>query len=447
MEENRNYAKECGIRCRQIRMSKGMSQQALADKINVTAAAISKWEKEGIANIDQIMRISNALGQDITADQFDQDGAISEVGKEILRILIKKNGYVDFSYLENNMYGMKGDRVSNELFKLERIGAVIREQYTDYLHKERDSVFITAKGVIAFKNSIGKDFKILGVTTMDERLNDGATSFQDLIDRDVTTGVLMALGEYPFGFRCDYLRYLYINFFQPITNKDHRIWFQHPQIRAELCGESAYIDILRRMAQKATRNDIEGHIAWVIRGEDNDIDMGPDDRFWLPQIAAGLDEKNWEAIKYFCKEIGSMPSVYNICYTEEDWLKQSKDVDVKNALKELKELDKECEQILQEDHTLICEILRENEETFFGSMKEEIQKKPDLWFSYEEIKNYIEENILPAETENEKALDSAIHRIWDADEQTMNYYYEFPRSWEANGLAQLVRDRVGVPKR
>ena len=71
MEGNRDYSKECGIRCRQIRMSKGMSQQALAEKINVTPAAISKWEKEGISNIDYIMTISNVLGQDITSDQFD----------------------------------------------------------------------------------------------------------------------------------------------------------------------------------------------------------------------------------------------------------------------------------------------------------------------------------------------------------------------------------------
>ncbi len=144
MSEVRNYARECGIRCRQIRMAKGMSQQQLADKMNVTAAAISKWEKEGINNIDQIMRLSDILRQDITADQLDQEGTVGEVGKEILRRLAFSEGSISADDLFDDMYGMKQNRICNELFKLERIGVIVREQFWDFSNEERDYIFITA---------------------------------------------------------------------------------------------------------------------------------------------------------------------------------------------------------------------------------------------------------------------------------------------------------------
>ena len=110
MEDKKSLSQNCGIRCRQIRMSKGISQQELADKMHVTAAAISKWEKEGISNIDVISELSNILGQDITADQIDQEGSIGEIGKEILTLLVKCNGYQDYSDLCSNMYGILRER-------------------------------------------------------------------------------------------------------------------------------------------------------------------------------------------------------------------------------------------------------------------------------------------------------------------------------------------------
>ncbi|MCR4901316.1 MAG: helix-turn-helix domain-containing protein [Butyrivibrio sp.] len=140
--EFKDYAKECGIRCRQIRMAKGMSQQQLADKINVSAAAISKWEKYGVGEINNIHLLSDALGQNIQDDQIDQEGAVGEVGKEILRILADKGGYTDFVEIVSSLYGMSSERASNEIFKLQKIGTVYREQYKDFADVSRDVVFI-----------------------------------------------------------------------------------------------------------------------------------------------------------------------------------------------------------------------------------------------------------------------------------------------------------------
>ncbi|WP_092325151.1 hypothetical protein [Butyrivibrio sp. YAB3001] len=42
-------------------------------------------------------------------------------------------------------------------------------------------------------------------------------------------------------------------------------------------------------------------------------------------------------------------------------------------------------------------------------------------------------------------MDSAIKDMWETDEHTRDYYYSFPKRWEDNGLAKLIRERVGVP--
>lgn len=47
-----SLARECGLRCRRIRMAKNMSQQDLADLLFTTPQNISKYEKDGISNID-----------------------------------------------------------------------------------------------------------------------------------------------------------------------------------------------------------------------------------------------------------------------------------------------------------------------------------------------------------------------------------------------------------
>lgn len=47
-------AKEIGQRCRKFRNALGLSQQGLADKIGTTPQNISKYEKDGIYNIEMI---------------------------------------------------------------------------------------------------------------------------------------------------------------------------------------------------------------------------------------------------------------------------------------------------------------------------------------------------------------------------------------------------------
>jgi transcriptional regulator with XRE-family HTH domain len=450
MEENRDYSKECGIRCRQIRMSKGMSQQALAEKVNVTPAAISKWEKEGISNIDHIMKLSNALGQDITSDQFDQEGAIGEVGKEILRILIEKGGYADLSTVERGLFGMKVDRISNELFKLERIGAAIREQYKDFSDNERDGVFVTAKGVIAYKNTVMfPNAELLNnVITMDERLADGYSSFQEIIDSDRVTKFLMKNGMRMTGFRCDYMKYLYRHFFNPIVshNAEEAIIYNVPEVDAILGGESCYIDILRRMAQQASVEDVSNIMEDVCLDWYGMEDCDEDDYYGYQ--AAGMDIENMRAVKFFCDVIESMPDYKSVQYTEEDWLKESDNPDVQAAIRANRAAEhytQMYEESIANGYTPTIQRLSDNEEAFFAGLDEASKKNSNLWFSEDKIRKFVEDNVLAPESDIEKEIDEGLRELWRTDSYVSSYYYSFPKTWEENGIAQMIRDKVGIP--
>ena len=86
---NKSMAVEIGQRCRRFRNALGISQQKLADMVGTTPQNISKYEKEGIHDIDIIRYLSSALGYDLMTDEVDEEGSIGEIGKEILTILVE----------------------------------------------------------------------------------------------------------------------------------------------------------------------------------------------------------------------------------------------------------------------------------------------------------------------------------------------------------------------
>lgn len=145
--EDKKVAKECGLRLRRVRMAKNMSQQALADKMYTTPQNVSKWENQGISDVDTIKELSRILGQDILSDERNEEGVVGEIGKHILKQVAQNNGFIPVEELINShMYGLNSEIVTDEIFKLERIGMCVREQYRNFYDIEKDMVFITAKG-------------------------------------------------------------------------------------------------------------------------------------------------------------------------------------------------------------------------------------------------------------------------------------------------------------
>ncbi len=67
------------------------------------------------------------------------------------------NDSIAHLFEQNIMYGLDENRIVREIFKLEKLGLCVREQYTDFYGKQIDRVFITAKGVITIKHIINSD--------------------------------------------------------------------------------------------------------------------------------------------------------------------------------------------------------------------------------------------------------------------------------------------------
>lgn len=124
--EDKSLAKEIGARCRRVRMEKGLSQKELADMVPTTPQNISKYENNGISDIDMIHLLSEKLGQNLLTDEVDEEGSVGEIGREILWLLLRDGGHSNVDKLiKEEMHGMRKDRFSKEVFKLEKIGLCV----------------------------------------------------------------------------------------------------------------------------------------------------------------------------------------------------------------------------------------------------------------------------------------------------------------------------------
>ena len=252
---NKSMAVEIGQRCRRFRNALGISQQKLADMVGTTPQNISKYEKEGIHDIDIIRYLSSALGYDLMTDEVDEEGSIGEIGKEILTILVEskklfldEGGKVEASELLDGslLFGLPQERVIKEIFKLEKIGLCVREQYIDFYNKEHDVIFITAKGVITLKH-IGslknevEDYK--NVKTY-EMVCEGHESYQAYIDSEPAEKIIRNLSVKN-GFRVNYICFLKKAY---DAQNDFLGYLKNYYI-----GKTAYVDIVFSMIMEITR--------------------------------------------------------------------------------------------------------------------------------------------------------------------------------------------------
>ncbi len=89
-------------------------------------------------------------------------------------------------------------------------------------------------------------------------------------------------------------------------------------------------------------------------------------------------------------------------------------------------------------------LMADPEAEYYRRKPEGASDYPFDWFSYEEIKAFIEKNFAPAQTEEEKRIDQLLSEVNKEDSDTLAYYYRFPGEWEKNGLADLVRNNCGL---
>jgi transcriptional regulator with XRE-family HTH domain len=432
--ENISTAIEIGQRCRKFRNALGLSQQALADKIGTTPQNISKYEKDGIHDIEVIQEISKALGHDLLTDEVDAEGIVGEIGREILLILINGKGYVDsYDILSGDkLYGLTEERCTKELFKLEKIGLCVREQYTDFYERKQDKIFVTAKGVITLKHieSVqNMEDKLKDVLTY-EMICDGKTSYQELFDIDILTKKIINLKPIK-GFRINFIKYL--------RNKCWRSAYDYldelkddlfnGMTRGIITGTNAYFDILFSMAVGFSRKDADFCMECVESEENQEFEE-------LDSLNSELypDEEIKNRFLWNFKNcVSAAKTMLPNCVADEKLNSQLSIEEVEKKRARWEELaDKFDEQDAFYSKLDLNAI-------YLEACEKHESKNPLDWFSKEEIETFIRENILPPANEEEKQLEEQLIQIMQMEPGIVKRYFEFTSEWEENGLADLVR--------
>jgi transcriptional regulator with XRE-family HTH domain len=433
--ENISTAIEIGQRCRKFRNALGISQQGLADKIGTTPQNISKYEKEGIYNIEVIQEISKALGHDLLTDEVEAEGTVGEIGREILGLLVENKGYMSLHKYGWYMYGLSYERIIKELFKLEKIGLCIREQYIDYYGEQQDCVFITAKGAIYLKHiekSKELDNQLDNICTY-EMLCEGCSSYQECIDSEPEQKMIRRLNVRN-GFRANLIQYLYNRY-----SGYHMVKFGLDELNSPyghdiIQGKGIYFDIMFSMALGITRKDVDYLMGLSISNENyefeqacsleeeiyNDNSFAKDFLLKFKQLVS-IDETDIN--QYFDRTVNSN---YN-----EDEL-----TEMQSRLNEFE--DKFLE---QDDFISRLELNWRYQEACKGRES----KNPLEWFTKEDIEEFIKENILPASTDEERMLEEQLIEIMKTDNEVAKNYFKFPIEWEKNGLEDLILSLYKVP--
>lgn len=429
--DNKEYAKECGLRLRRIRMAKNMSQQELADKMFTTPQNVSKWEKEGIRDIDTIKNISGILGQDLLSDERNEEGVVGEIGKHILKKIAENGGFIPVqSLIENYMFGLKSEIVTEEIFKLQKIGMCVREQYKNFYDEEKDMLFITAKGVITLNNLTV--FGTVSAKTYEQFLENRKT-IQEYYDENKVEKLVRNL-HYCGTYRIDYINHLHKRYERVYIDEhendgcDYGNWMAAlPMLR----GISFRVDTMFRMIAGLDDSTLSGVLSdlldyhqWKLCDQYRD----PYDPDYIPRfdVALGMFSKKileWNENIYFNRN--GRNAKYEIYYEISDMIK---------------EVEKSVDYFIEKENAFVE-----------GKYSSE-------WFSTEEVKAFVMENFRSAETDEEKEIDKSLFEINKLDRFSLDYYntcYVFPdddcaeylldEEWAYAGIEELIRSYYNLP--
>ena len=431
--ENKSMALEVGQRCRRFRNALGISQQKLADMVGTTPQNISKYEKEGIHDIDIIRYLSNTLGHNLMTDEVEEEGIVGEIGKEILDMLVNNDvhaGFLKASEVLNgsSLYGLPENRIIKEVFKLEKIGLCVREQYIDFYDEENDIIFITAKGVItlkhlgAFKNQMADYANVKTYEVMCQ----GYDSYQAYINSEPIEKIIKNLSVKN-GFRANYIQYIQKQYGSPVGCLNYE--------KKYFPGNSAYTDIMFSMIMDITREKADYIIA--LFNENYSLDLF--ERFHELSIQLYNEIPYRKLIVELKKFIND--DLVNENINSEDWIEEKKQknedmngeqTDKYNELMDMLKADEQLSDVIENAESHLTE-------TFMEKLSSHSYTNPLNWFSKEEIELYIEENILEADSDYERDIERKLLEIKEKSSETIEGYFEFPEEWENNGLATLVR--------
>lgn len=433
---------EIGRRLKRFRTALGWTQEQLAEKANTSAQNISKYEKQGLTDINTIVQLSSILGQDLQSDEKDVEGSVGEIGMEILMTLIRKQGDACPEDLRN--YGLSDSDITHELFKLQRLGLVIHDQYVDFDGRNRNIVFITAKGIITCKNSVTNPL-------LSDDIKDCLPKVKSIEQRferphGIDIGDVYSMSEYiekrP---EVKLIKEL------PITNyrPNYCIWLKREFLKYDPSCGSKYEDYSEKEL-------------FLFPGKYFSFDV-------IHSMVMGLNHENKIDLirKYFNPEFGkkSEPEPEDPQYPREEynimdaaeasyggpyldfcdyypWIREHfYDEPDEETIEILQQNEYEREQEDLEDKKKI-----KRRKSFKAHMRKQYDyyrqksnsKFPDDFFSPEEIKEYLQKNLIKPENEGFKKIDDMIKEINRIRPETKEYYFVY--SWKKCGIEEYVKD-------
>lgn len=441
--EKKDYAKECGLRLRRVRMAKNMSQHYLADKMFTSPQNVSKWENQGISDIDTIKELSRILGQDILSNERDKEGVVGEIGKHILKQIAKNNGFIAVWRLD--MYGLNTEIVTDEIFKLERIGMCVREQYKNFYNDEKDMLFITAKGLIALNN-----FSMFGNVESKtyEQFLENRDTIQDYYDKNQLEKLVRNLQCYG-TYRIDYINYLVNKYERNYIDEgsDHCSYHGTLNLFENILPRwDAENNILFRMITGLNDEFMSGYLECYLDSQYDFWENEDSEEFEDFMEYLRLDSKYSDKLDYFDSQLCDVSETINK-WCDNVWVRRQT----------LKKERTESE-ISEEEKYYLKQKTLEKEEfdewTAFqnGDIEYFIKRRnafvdgkyPSEWFSFDEIKTFIKENFRSAETPKEKEIDEILAKINELDPSSLDYY-KCSWKWREAGIENLIKSFYSLP--
>lgn len=458
-------AEELGKRLRLFRGLNGWSQQKLADLVGTTPQNISKYEKGGLHDIEVIQMLSRTLGHDLMNEKRDKDGPISMIGQELLDILIKQGGSIPADTmlfnLTDQLFGLRSDDILHELSVLVEYGLCVREQYAfENFVSPEDTVFITAKGVITYKNMFReKEASLVNVITYEKKCG-GWDSIQDEMNESTTLEYQLRRIPHVNGYRKDLLGVLHFYSDHPdfCDENDEKYYEGHDDflrsfnyypfyvnfwnsltefLFVDIEGEMREIDYVYNLVDE--RQTAERNRVWSERSRMDPLEVQVLNNFLREEDCNVIDCErmiaDWKPEERYKKYGSSM--YFNPGYV---------DPDLEELEKRYGELADKLEagekvEIDEPDSNIYPHVFLEE---YTDAIKATGTVCPFNWFSKEQLERILYLYIRQASTEGEKRAEKEIQRILRENPKVARYYFRFSAEWESNGLADLCRKLFGV---
>lgn len=422
MMANKTIATKCGERLRRVRQALGMSQEELANRMYISPQAISKYEKNGISDIDVIKKLSDVLGQDLLSDEIDAEGEVGEIGREILIQLINHCGYILYEELaQKYMYGMSDERISTEIFKLQKIGLCVREQYRRWDKSIVDALFVTAKGTISYKNFVKENASCVTLLLKDvqtyEMLTGESSSYQDYLVKHEEIALIEELVSIKHSHRQDYKAYLYENYV-PKLGMQRKIYPTKTKC-------TAYYDIAIRDA----------------------LNIGQDMELYFYDL---IDERDYYTSKEPIIE-RALQRLYEDYPESKSRIEQEYHAMLDEATERL-----EDDTITPQDADIDSKMIHMDNFEEYMRHAYEIERvhhddpNPLNWVTIDTVKYYIQKNMSKTEEckqcpgyEMMERIDFLCRRLNELLPETLEYY-TFPSKWEEAGIGDMVRNLYGI---